>query len=82
MYVVFYTMGGVKFMNRVSGVGEREWLYRCQFCAPTKKASLYELEFDGLDTFCDVYLVRFFSLPFLFQLLTAQLERPTRPQCR
>lgn len=39
------------------GVGEREWLYQTAF---TTEGSVVHaaLVFDGLDTFCDVYLVR------------------------
>jgi hypothetical protein len=45
------------------GVGDSEWLYRCQFDSPATSSanvstSQYELQFDGLDTLCDVYLVR------------------------
>jgi hypothetical protein len=40
------------------GIGECEWLYRSQFDAPAVKTPFYDLEFEGLDTICDVYLVR------------------------
>ncbi len=40
------------------GVGEREWLYRCRFSyQEVQAANSAFLRFEGLDTFCDAYLV-------------------------
>jgi len=46
--------------HEVQWIGEREWLYRCSFhydAVQTTAPWFSELEFEGLDTFCDVYLV-------------------------
>lgn len=41
-----------------TGVGEREWLYRTTFSFDgNNKGASTDLIFEGLDTFCDVYLV-------------------------
>lgn len=40
----------------LAGVGEREWLYRTSFDFSSSQP-LADLIFDGLDTFCTVYLV-------------------------
>jgi beta-mannosidase len=43
--------------HEAKGVGEREWLYKTIFSAPSVPALHNLLEFEGLDTFCDIYLV-------------------------
>ncbi|KAH8917924.1 galactose-binding like protein, partial [Atractiella rhizophila] len=41
----------------VQWVGETDWIYRCNFPSPALPAnSAHSFRFDGLDTFCDVYL--------------------------
>jgi hypothetical protein len=57
-----------------AGVGEREWLYRRAFEAPP--ATRHALQLDGLDTFCDVYLVRAPRLLLRTLDLPATIERP------
>lgn len=40
------------------GIGEAEWLYKCSFPFTNPQSHPHALlEFEGLDTFCDVYLV-------------------------
>ncbi|KZT22841.1 glycoside hydrolase family 2 protein [Neolentinus lepideus HHB14362 ss-1] len=43
--------------HKVQWVGEREWLYRNTFTVNTvNREEFAELVFEGLDTFCDIYL--------------------------
>ena len=45
--------------ERMLGIGEVEWLYQTSFSyEPDNEATRTVLEFEGLDTLCDVYLVR------------------------
>lgn len=47
-----------------TGIGDREWLYASTFDIELPRDNEeVELEFQGLDTFCDVYLVRGASYP-------------------
>lgn len=44
-------------------MGEREWLYASTFAFDVNARGEYvELVFEGLDTFCTVYLVCYFDL--------------------
>lgn len=50
------------FSKHNTGIGETEWLYACRFNLPEdvdvfKVGGNADLVFEGLDTFCDVYLV-------------------------
>ncbi|KAH9915084.1 glycoside hydrolase [Fomitopsis serialis] len=62
----------------VQWVGEREWLYYCSFALPdgTQKALHAELQFEGLDTICDVYLngELVLSTDNMFRLYTVPLD--------
>ncbi|KDQ51573.1 glycoside hydrolase family 2 protein [Jaapia argillacea MUCL 33604] len=43
--------------HKVQWVGDREWLYKSTFAFDRNNGDQHtELEFEGLDTFCDVYL--------------------------
>ena len=44
--------------------GEKEWLYRCRLASLAAVEGKFHraLQFEGLDTFCDAYLVSIHSL--------------------
>lgn len=41
-------------------VGETAWIYKCEFEANDVQESHLDLVFEGLDTFCTLYLVSLF----------------------
>lgn len=62
-----------------TGVSQREWLYRTTFelDAESRKRSLFELMFEGLDTVCDIYLVS--SSRYLRMHFPLRLAEPAVP---
>lgn len=69
--------------NTFAGVGKAEWLYKCIFdFAADGKETHALLEFLGLDTLCDVYLVRFRTSLHPSILTCTYPERREDPRCR
>jgi beta-mannosidase len=56
-----------------TGVGERQWLYSTSFeFTPNEGQGFVELVFEGLDTLCYIYLVRYSIAAFPKRLLVLQ----------
>ncbi|KAH9831470.1 glycoside hydrolase superfamily [Rhodofomes roseus] len=67
--------------HEVQWVGEREWLYYCSFSLPQQPqgaigVSYAELQFEGLDTVCDVFLNGdlLLSTDNMFRIYTVPLD--------
>jgi beta-mannosidase len=43
--------------HKVQWIADKEWLYRTKFAEPNNEGENLKLVFEGLDTFCTVYLV-------------------------
>ena len=70
-----------KVSHRVlTGVAEREWIYRCTFVHPTASdevqasRALVQIRFEGLDTICDIYLVRMPEVVLISYLRVLYIE--------
>ncbi|KZT12292.1 glycoside hydrolase family 2 protein [Laetiporus sulphureus 93-53] len=64
--------------HKVQWVGEREWLYYCSFQCDSRVdgADNVQLQFEGLDTICDVYLnlVKILSADNMFRTYAVPID--------
>ena len=68
----------------MSGIGEREWLYAREltFDDMIEQDQSIELIFEGLDTFCDIYLVRYRQNHRIDTVLTTSISPEIQPERR